>query len=836
MELLFRSPLLEFDVKNPDEVKAHWPSLLARIKLSSQDLFNQIRDKRPENLSARENMAVYKYLLRGRFRATPFGRWAGVGVAKWSTEPKRDLNTLTTCPIELPTATEGAEHWMNPSLLPWGDEWKFWNYDAENGRWRYSKSEDSPVVQRIRTLGYEGKPIDQRSLFAGFPGLDQDEKRYIWEHLLANQLLVSSPFGTPPPDHCHEDHFILQRPEVSIHHKQQLDGLFSEIGKLAIPTPSPYLVHLRELFIDEYDDRFVPLTMFWPLVSQIDPHSKKEEQPNTYQKGSFPSILEKQTTLDLRQLNLDFGNSNKAGHVQGLFRVLDDGQILLDNLVYNRPFVYAGRFTHCPEVFEYFKGQGGDVEGRILADVWLFEGAKASRVSSHRNISKFSINCFGGSTSPDELDSADLFIGLEDGRFKLVPPRFGKEVIPVFQHPLNPHFITHPICRILWEVGHQDLLKPVHYCHDSFLNSDYVPQLNWGDIILQPRQWSLRWEGKNTGETEMMELLSSRGIPKNILVGQLDEELALDLECKMDRNVLYEEIRKNKSLRIHEWLWQSPGGQSSVMAANLQYVWGMDLPQARKGLDEIQHLNYLARHQSKDWLSVRIILVPDFQQTMVMKQLILLVEELGRAGIHTFYYLYYRIKNPEIRLRIKLGEFREKALVPALIYSSFEKIPDLDHIKSQPYYPEYAKYSEEGMGISEELFYQESKLLLSLHPKTRLEKLSLAVGLGGLLTDSDGRLDYWINYFNERSADSNKHDSIKTYELEFLSQTTGEWRLCYASNVGGHPWIGNPQRSGKLIANHLHMLINRIFWEDGLEMEREVFALLGKAVRKKKFG
>jgi hypothetical protein len=736
MELLFRSPLLQFDVKNPEEVKARWPSLLACIELSSQDLFNKIRDKNLENLSVREKLAVYKYLLRGRFRATPFGRWAGVGVAKWSEKPTADLNILTTHLIELPTTTgRGAEYWMNPSLLPWGDGWKFWNYDAENGRWRYSKSDDSPVLQRLRILADDRKPIDQKYLFASYPGLDKNEKKYVWEHLVANQLLVSSPFGTPSPDRSHEDHFILQQPEVSIHHKQHVDRLFSEIGQLAITTPSPYFVHLKELFINEYDDRFVPLNMLWQLVSQIDPHTKREEQRNAYQKGSFPSNLEKQTTLDLRQLNLDYGNTSKVSHVQGLFRILDNGQILLDNLVYNRPFVYAGRFTHRPEVFEYFKGQGGNVDGRILADVWLVEGAKAFRISSHRNISKFRINCFGGSTSPDELASEDLYIGLEDGRFRLVTPRLGKEVIPVFQHPLHPNFITHPLCRILWEVAHQDLLKPVHYCHDYFVDSDYVPQLNWGNVILQPRQWSLRWVEKNTSETEVMELISSRGIPKKILLGQLDEELALDLECKMDRNVLLGEIRKSKRLRIHEWLWQSSGNQSSPRTANLQYVWGMDLPQDNNCLHGIQHLNYLSRDKCNEWVSVRIILVRDFQQTMVMKQLILLVEELGWAGIHTFYYLYYRIKNPEIRLRVKLDDFRKKAVILSVIHSGLEKMPELDHIKRQPYYPEHAKYSKEGMVISEELFHQECILLLTLKPTTSLEKLSLAVGLGSLLNE-----------------------------------------------------------------------------------------------------
>jgi thiopeptide-type bacteriocin biosynthesis protein len=836
MVFLFRSPLLQFDIRNPNEVKAHWPNVLDSIRLSSLDLYNQIRDKEPENLSLRENMAVYKYLLRGRFRATPFGRWAGVGVAKWSEVAKTEVSSLATTLIEAGTSTnKRMEYWVNPSLVPWGDGWKFWNYDRENERWRYSKSEDSPIIQRLRSLADDKIPVNQRQLFAGFPWLVQSERSQIWTHLLKNQLLVSTPFVAALPGKCHEDHFILQTPEVSLCHKEQLDRLFSEIGKLAVPSPSPYFLQLKELFVNEFDDRFVPLAMLWRLVSQLDPFSKMGEERNAYGKGNFPPSLGTEAVIDLRSLDLDFGNSDKVSHVQGLFRVLEDGHILLDNLVYNRPYVYGGRFSHRPEVFEYLKASAYYNGGAIQADVELVEGLKASRISSHRSVSKFRINCFRGSASQNELDCDDIFIGIQQDRFKLVSARLGREVIPIFQHPLNPHFITHPICRILWEVGHQHLLKPVHYCHDSFLESDHLPQLNWGNIILQPQRWRLRFDGKHNSEKEMMELMSSLKIPKKIMVGQLDQELSLDLDYEMDRKVLIDELRKNRILRIHEWLWSSPVCQSKMTATNLQYVWGIASPSPTSGLKEDCQLNYLPKYESNDWVSVRIFLIPDFQQTMVMKQILLLTEELESAGIRNYFYLYYRIKNSEIRLRIKLGKLGERATVLALLYSHVEKMPDVQHIKSQPYYPEHAKYSEEGMPISEELFYQESRLLLNLNPKTSFEKLSLAVGIGGLLIDSDDRLDYWIAYFKKLSGESDKHHSPKDYQLEFLSQTTPEWRLNYASQAKAHPWSSDPQKRVRLIANHLHMLINRIFWETGLDMEPEVFSVLGRALRKKRF-
>src|SRR5690606_18933502 len=124
MELLYRSPLLVFDIKNPLEIKKHWFEILEAISLSSPILFERIRLKQPEGLSPREKKSVYRYLLRGKYRATPFGKWAGVGVAKWA--PPNQFTeegiTLTTVPIQFrESPLDSSEYWLNPSLERWGD-------------------------------------------------------------------------------------------------------------------------------------------------------------------------------------------------------------------------------------------------------------------------------------------------------------------------------------------------------------------------------------------------------------------------------------------------------------------------------------------------------------------------------------------------------------------------------------------------------------------------------------------------------------------------------------------------------------------------------------------
>ena len=64
MALLFRAPLLQFDIRDEQQVKKHWPAILKALSLSSIVLYERIQNKQPEDLSPREKKSVYRYLTR----------------------------------------------------------------------------------------------------------------------------------------------------------------------------------------------------------------------------------------------------------------------------------------------------------------------------------------------------------------------------------------------------------------------------------------------------------------------------------------------------------------------------------------------------------------------------------------------------------------------------------------------------------------------------------------------------------------------------------------------------------------------------------------------------
>ncbi|UZD22985.1 lantibiotic dehydratase [Algoriphagus halophytocola] len=836
---MFRSPLIQFDIRDERKIIEHWPEILEAIKLSSEVLYEKIQHKAPGTLTLRERKSVYRYLLRGKYRATPFGKWAGVGVAKWiqtgrKTEFGEEIKLRTT-PIQVKENLKSSnQYWLNPSLEPWGDGWKFWNFDFLNQQWRYSKAADSPLIRELRQLSYSGKPILKHILFQTLSNLLYSEREEVWRSLIDQQLLVTDHGPKIQSTARSVDHFIANRPAISTDQREKLNTFFSEIGSLAFAQPTSYLKLLIERFEEEFDDRFVPMNMLWKVVPHLT-NKKQETKKTSFSEGAIKETLSKSSKTNLRELDINTGNSNKVSHTQALFRIIENGQILIDNLVFNRPYVYGGRFTLQPELFDYFMSFPGLSQDVVYADVILSEGTKANHISSHRSITPIRINCFSGSKDPNELNTFETYIGIQHGKFILVAPKWGKQVLPLFQHPLNPLFITHPLCRILWEVAHQDFFRPIYYSEPQFVSAEYLPQLEWGDIILQPRQWSVRWQDTFKKEGDFMDHLAAKGIPSHVLVGYQDQELALDLNIKEDRAILLEELQRDVPTHIQEWLWHKKVSKTISSSYYPQFLYGQtnqkfELPQIAP-----EALNYIS-DRARNWFYVRIILSPDYQETILWEQLIRFFDGLNQEGIGPYYFIYYRLINAEIRVRCRISNPNQREKAITLLHFIQVNIPDIDHVKNSMYYPEYAKYSMSAMHISEEIFYEESKIILQVNPKSIGEKISMAVGIGSIYLNNENQVEFWIDLLRALSGGIISHQPTNQHLTQFHRSTSKEWRKYYETLVRSHPWNKTKEKKSTLISNHLHMLINRIFWDQALEMEPEIYALLESIARKIKYG
>ena len=835
MSLLFRSPLINFDIHNSEVIQKHWPEILERIKLSSQDLFKSIHKKLPDQLSDKEQKSVYKYLIRGRYRPTPFGKWAGVGIANWENELSESSETPSECSVEEIQIKEYKDnsgiYWLNPSIQPWSDGWRFWNFDREKEVWRYSKVQDGPLIQKLKELAFHDPALDKERVLKAFSNVTSHDKEIIWDYLLESQLLVNYHSDSWSNHSSEISIFIKYQAAVSLGIKEKMDKFLDEIGRIAVHNNNGYLDNLTKRFREEFDDRFVPLSFLWKLVQFL--NSPADYNRVKTRSDKAPIIVKNFNERSINLREIDFGTTllSSVKHSQALFRVLQDESILIDNLVFNRPFVYSGRFTNHPKIHSYFKGQIPDLPEGIFADVLIKESGRSQYISSHKSVVRHKIICFQGSVNPFEIDSQELFVGLGPEGFKLYSPRLGKEIFPIFQHPLNPQYITHPLCRMLWEIAHQNLVKPIIYVNPTFSLADSLPQLNWDDIILQPRMWrtSKSWRLLNDGD--ILKRIEKSELPRNVLIGIRDQELALDLTSPADRKLFLEEIKSRESVSISEWLWYPDHADSKVSE---QFLWGKNTA-AWNSQPLIESGINLCRQIDSNWICFKIILSPDFRRDTILELLKGFTMDLELEEIRPYYFLYYSLELPEIRVRIKARSPQQKEIIWSKLFFFFYPGLDVDLIKLHTYYPENEKYGFEDIEISERLFYMESKLILELSSKDNYQKLSIAVQIGEIIINGDEHLEKWISVLDHRS----KEDSLEYLNMEgsileaFLIDK--DWLSKYSAILERHSWERNPEKRWHLLGNHLHMLVNRLFWEEAGAMEVVVHKHLTRILKRRKF-
>ncbi|WP_332913822.1 lantibiotic dehydratase [Algoriphagus boritolerans] len=140
MSFLFRLPLIDFDPQDEAQIQKNWEWILRAIQYSSPSLLQEIGQV-PFNLLKPElKNKIIKYLIRGRYRSTPFGLWAGVGLGDWG-----NFNYLKT-PISYSSlqtyngskpgkkSTLLLSYKLAPGLIEYSDQVQYWSYCKKRRR------------------------------------------------------------------------------------------------------------------------------------------------------------------------------------------------------------------------------------------------------------------------------------------------------------------------------------------------------------------------------------------------------------------------------------------------------------------------------------------------------------------------------------------------------------------------------------------------------------------------------------------------------------------------------------------------------------------------------
>ncbi|SDD83873.1 thiopeptide-type bacteriocin biosynthesis domain-containing protein [Algoriphagus faecimaris] len=847
MKLLYRLHLLDFDPKDEKQWLVHWDFIQKAIATSSNSLSLKLRGKKPADLSAQLKLKIYKYLLRGRYRCTPFGYWAGVGLASWQKETfpliaDLDYTIISELTPSIPDnqAEDEKRYRLAPGLIGEGNFFHYWSYCKIEEGWRRSSISNIKMVDDLVNHLVTAKSINQAEFLGLFSDINPNTAISIWNSFLESGLLLDARFPSIGPNTETKvapsiDLKISNSIHVSQSIQNQLDQFIAQAGALFSPVSSPFIQELKKWFLFHYDDRFVPLALMEQLTEIpkiFKTSSATSDSINSALKESFWGNVKK---IDLKEL-FELKPTQSLEHIHLVFKVGGKNKVYIENIASNRPFAYSGRFSLDEEIFDNLRDNfpKEDEQNHVIyADVLLFESQKSNLICRHKNPYFYVINPFIKETKNRVLGMADLCLGLRDDEFILISKSLRKRIIPTIQHPLNPTHISYFPSRLIWEIAHQQQFKFLPYVHPAFQEGNYLPALFWGDIQVQDRRWKLQISQFDSEEKLWKHLQHDR-IPPEVLVGYLDRELLLNWEDPRDLKLLWEELKIHEELFIYACSWKNDSGFRKENGSKMypQFIYSK-LLKSTTYPDAKPYFIHLVSTQDPNWLSIRILMEDEAIPIFLDRSLPHIMEELNDLFfLESWYFLVYKSPMAELRLRVKCSQ-------PNLNKPLFSKLEQLiknsawvKHILKADYYPEVGKYGSKGIVQSELIFSFESKLVLGFLPDktnfwSELDPVShteWVVQLYYLVITASPKAKEMFSFIRDLVKDIPYQERRKLKELaDFrveleISQSIKD---AYLAMFRNHEYFDS-EKSILFVFNHLHMCCNRIFGLDAPHHEQVV--------------
>ena len=451
-------------------------------------------------------------------------------------------------------------------------------------------------------------------------------------------------------------------------------------------------------------------------------------------------------------------------------------------------------------------------------------------------------------SNPRAINLGELEIGLNGSEFQLYHKPSSKKIVPVIVHPLNGEEISHPIMRLLWEIAHQTPYDFFPYTLRKQKAIDYIPQLNWGGLVLQSRRWAIQFSSFSTKEG-LGKWIKDNKLPDPLVMGYLDRELILNWGENKDLEILWAELCKWKRLILSDPIWLN---DSLIRSQNNRPVYPQFIIQKSRLKIENPLPVFVNSIESVEAGCLYILYrIPDEECEDFLEYFFdeKLLNFLKRQAI-IWYYIVYPSQG-KLQIRIRFLNLKENQKIP--LNSKLLKVSEnsLLEYEVRHYYPEQKKYGHYDYIKSEKLFHLESILMrewnLKKVNKKQIDstplKLELMVKLWvGVIVEIQAQ-EYYFNFFRTRvkSIPTNEMKDFRNYLGKIKSNLSSKaefdkWLKSYQYILLSHSRLVSESEVGMaLVRNHIHMQINRFFPTERRKMESMIYYLIYRKLGEKLF-
>jgi thiopeptide-type bacteriocin biosynthesis protein len=531
-----------------------------------------------------------------------------------------------------------------------------------------------------------------------------------------------------------------------------------------------------------------------------------------------------------------------------------------------------GRFTMAGREFEALGQQISLVEksanpGVIFFDIAYQAEKNVDNVNRRKTLYEQELPILTWSCLNEPLNFNDILVSVKDGEVVLRSKKYNKRLVPRIPSAYNYTRSDLAVYRFLCDIQSQGIKTDLNFrLPDYFPNLQHYPRVTFRDIIISPASWKVPSEffdsKKSAGllnkRNALTSWLKAQGIESMFKAGNADRVLCFDPnnDNDLDAFLIYCGQQTNNDLYIKEALIsrkntvtdENGKPYSAELIFNYYHENQLyaELPsETNNGIQKPVNEKLLP---GSDWLYFEIYSHPVRSNDILLNVVNVFLKQ-AKSKIKKWFFIRYTDPEPHIRLRIQLNEqLNEFDLIKKLkdLIEPYNTLGLIDDFNIKTYHRETDRYGVHRIDMVESFFFINSKYIISLLNKPKAIEALYADTLHFVkkyflpALDSFNEQLIFVKKMADIFSNEMKTDVNQFKKINYTYKDVKELLLQQADQVNNQAQkhlkqlaqifrtCTNNQEKEKLLADLIHMHINRLFISDQRIHEAIIYQYLYK--------
>lgn len=866
-----RSPIFPIETS----LKEAWPTLQRLIRESAPQFHELIAgltygelDQQPEKV----RYTIWKYFNRSRYRATPFGEFAGVSLVPISDTSSPiilqkqmevlcwpDWHKAPTIVYDYPSITT-ANYRTSPLCYAYGNEYHY--------LFRSEKQfELNAILQRgdidlvlnyckelrsfddLATVMMEGLRMKRRNLAALIRQLLELQVLHcdLQANITGQDYFQRRQFS----DISDKKYTMASRAVISgglsKSVAEELKHYANFMGS-CLPDPAhPPMEQFKKSFLQLWEQRSVPLSLALDpimgigyghdaeflqtgLVGELQrrtvPAQGRQVPYNPFEQFILRQLVKgKEIQLDAFTPEETLAPLPNTTNI--LFHLYDDHPVI-HHAGGATAVALLGRFTPMEAIHQLSlqltrKEQQAHRQTVFFDIAYQFEG-RTDNVNRRQQLYETELAIGSWSTMAAPLMLEDILVSIRQGQIILTHRVSGKRLVPRMASAYNHQRSDLDLFKFLCDLQYQGIQSKLSFdLQAMFPNLDHYPRVYYKQVIACPAKWRLpKLEDVNS----LLGWLAEQGLMHPFTVGQGDQTLVINPEQAGDLHylLLYQKQQKGE-VYITEALVDSIASVSTWDAGKLHAQFILPITHEKEvypnptGL-QAKPLRRDQRLPGSEWCYIEFYMRPELMDTFLANEIRYLIQR-QKPLIEQWFFIRYNQPEPHLRVRLKL---RHDEALPAIL-QSIQSLTKIDHrygplrrLEIKSYDREIMRYGERQMHLAERFFFMDSQWALRQLHLDDLGRYSQIIAFAQQLCrvvfeEPAAQTAFFRQLADSFSAEMNfSQDDFKkinqAFHLQLPSERTHSRLVNYFRKMLGQYTADDRPR---LLADLIHMHVNRMF-------------------------